>query len=209
MRTTRVPVCHSDRPHYGRGLCRSCYETARVKGTLKEYIKTSTENLTGRVFGKLIVLKRAENKNSHPQWLCKCECGTIKPVDGPGLRHGLIKSCGCSIYIRPYESLYNYCMFHANREHPELLHTLTFEEFVEFTASPFCHYCGEAVVFVVRNINGARAIRYNLDRKNNAEGYCKPNLVVCCKVCNYTKGNRFTYEQFIEIGKVIRSFHGS
>jgi hypothetical protein len=163
-------------------------------------------NMVGLFFGKLEVLRRAGVKGRQALWLCRCECGVEKPVSGGSLRNMKQQSCGCSKHIRPYESLYNYCMFHARREHPELLHNLTYEEFLEHVNTPLCHYCSAEVAFVERNINGERAIRYNLDRKDNLQGYCKENLVVCCKSCNYTKGNRFTYEQFVQIGKVIRSF---
>lgn len=44
---------------------------------------------------------------------------------------------------------------------------------------------------------------YNLDRKDNSKGYSIKNCVVCCTVCNLTRGNRFTYEQFLEIGKLL------
>ena len=163
-------------------------------------------DLTGQVFGKLTVLHRDGTKGSQAMWWCRCECGVEKSIAGGGMRGGRQNSCGCSRYIRPYESLYNYCMFHARRERPELQHTLTYEEFLKFVSKRLCHYCGKGVEFVARNINGKRAIRYNLDRKNNFRGYCAENLVVCCKVCNYTKGDRFNYDQFVQIGKVIRSF---
>ena len=163
-------------------------------------------SLEGKVFGKLTVLARSGSKGGQPVWLCRCECGVEKGIAGNSLRTGRQRSCGCSKYIRPYESLYNYCLFHAAREHPELDHTLTYEEFLTFVNDLSCHCCESAVEFVARNINGKRAIRYNLDRKDNGRGYCADNLVVCCKRCNYTKGDRFTYEQFVQIGKVIRSF---
>jgi len=33
-------------------------------------------------------------------WLCKCKCGTEKPVFGSMLRRGMSKSCGCRCYKR-------------------------------------------------------------------------------------------------------------
>ena len=160
-------------------------------------------------FGKLKTLRRAGTKSNQSMWTCRCDCGVTKDIAACSLRRGASKSCGCNKYIRPYESLYNYCMFHAEREHPELIHSLTYEQFLAFTNTPVCHYCEAPVEFVARNINEPRAIRYNLDRKDNGVGYCKYNLVVCCKICNYTKGNRFTSKQFVEIGRVIRSFRES
>lgn len=52
-------------------------------------------DLTGRRFGRLTVIKRAETKSQPPRWICKCECGEILEVSGPHLRAGQTKSCGC------------------------------------------------------------------------------------------------------------------
>lgn len=48
-------------------------------------------DLTGQKFGRWEVLGRAEKLH----WICRCECGTEKPVDGGSLRRGDTKSCGC------------------------------------------------------------------------------------------------------------------
>lgn len=52
-------------------------------------------DLTGRNFGKLTVLERAENKWKLTAWLCKCECGNTCVVLSQNLRNGQTKSCGC------------------------------------------------------------------------------------------------------------------
>lgn len=54
-------------------------------------------DLTGQKFGKLTVIKRAENNAKHGeiQWICKCDCGNIVTVIGKLLRNGEVKSCGC------------------------------------------------------------------------------------------------------------------
>lgn len=40
-------------------------------------------DLTGKRFGKLTVIKFAENdKYSRPKWLCKCDCGNEKVIAG-------------------------------------------------------------------------------------------------------------------------------
>ena len=52
-------------------------------------------DLTSQTFGKLKVLKRAENRDKRVFWLCKCECGNIKEVSAYNLKSGKIKSCGC------------------------------------------------------------------------------------------------------------------
>ncbi len=52
-------------------------------------------DLTGQRFGKLTVIKRAENKNNRTMWLCVCECGNESIVWADDLKHGKIVSCGC------------------------------------------------------------------------------------------------------------------
>ncbi len=54
-------------------------------------------DLTGQKFGRLTVLKR--DKTVSPTkgafWVCECQCGTVKTIDGCALRGGLTLSCGC------------------------------------------------------------------------------------------------------------------
>lgn len=69
----------------------------------EECVKKSKKTLVGQKFGKLTVIKRAEDyispKGKHsPMWLCKCECGKIKPIAQSSLKFGSVKSCGCSRY---------------------------------------------------------------------------------------------------------------
>lgn len=52
-------------------------------------------DLTGRRFGKLVVLSYTEVKKGQPHWLCKCDCGTIKEFNGHTLKQGGAISCGC------------------------------------------------------------------------------------------------------------------
>lgn len=53
-------------------------------------------DLTEMKFGRLRVIKRAENnKYNRAQWLCECECGNTVIVSGNALLKGNTKSCGC------------------------------------------------------------------------------------------------------------------
>lgn len=52
-------------------------------------------DLTNERFGKLMVIKRAPNKNKRTMWLCKCDCGNEVEVRSDQLRGGITKSCGC------------------------------------------------------------------------------------------------------------------
>jgi len=53
-------------------------------------------NLIGQRFGKLVVLERVENdKFGKTRWLCQCDCGNTKIINGSSLLRGLTTSCGC------------------------------------------------------------------------------------------------------------------
>ena len=58
-------------------------------------------DLTGRRFGRLLVLERAGSyvcdygTHSSPTWRCRCDCGRETVVLGLALRRGNTRSCGC------------------------------------------------------------------------------------------------------------------
>lgn len=53
--------------------------------------------LSGKRFGKLHVVGFSEIINGKTYWICKCDCGNVKSVNGHYLRCGDTKSCGCLI----------------------------------------------------------------------------------------------------------------
>lgn len=50
---------------------------------------------TGKTYGYLTVISRAESKDGRAMWKCKCKCGNECIVPGKVLRSGHTKSCGC------------------------------------------------------------------------------------------------------------------
>lgn len=56
-------------------------------------------DLTGMIFGDLIVIKLHSKKPT--KWLCKCKCGNTSIVDTRNLRSGHTTTCGCSKYKTP------------------------------------------------------------------------------------------------------------
>ncbi len=65
------------------------------------------KDLTGQRFGKLKVVGMAPRIQGKPiKWICQCDCGKIKEVDGSNMKQGKIKSCGCEQNAsRPQEDL--------------------------------------------------------------------------------------------------------
>lgn len=68
-----------------------------VGGVAKSCGCIRKENIIGQKFGRWSVLESTELKDSNRGylWLCKCDCGTIKPISGNSLRMGKTRSCGC------------------------------------------------------------------------------------------------------------------
>lgn len=52
-------------------------------------------DLTGQRFGRFTVMERGNSKNNEVMWLCRCDCGNEKFVEGHHLKDGTSKSCGC------------------------------------------------------------------------------------------------------------------
>ena len=89
---------------YNKGLSilNISYELNRDKSTIRKYIKDmgltkepKTVDLTGKIYGKLVVLELDHVEKSKRYWKCQCECGNTTVVREGNLRHGITKSCGC------------------------------------------------------------------------------------------------------------------
>ena len=65
------------------------------------------ENLVGRTFERLTVIKRNEkNTTNTSMWDCLCDCGNIIITRGSSLRSGHTKSCGCLHNIHKNKSTF-------------------------------------------------------------------------------------------------------
>lgn len=53
-------------------------------------------DLSGQRFGKLTVLRPAENIGAVTAWVCRCDCGREIVIRTSHLRNGGNRSCGCS-----------------------------------------------------------------------------------------------------------------
>lgn len=65
------------------------------KGNSTKCKYCKAENLIGKKFNQLTVIKRIINNNDKVMWECECACGNKTIVRGDSLRSGHTKSCGC------------------------------------------------------------------------------------------------------------------
>lgn len=82
-----------DSRHLRQGITISCGSCEF--GQKKETRGRTADDLSGKVFGRLTVLERAENKRGLVVWKCRCSCGNLINATAHDLKMGLKKSCGC------------------------------------------------------------------------------------------------------------------
>jgi len=147
-------------------------------------------NEIGKKYGKLTVIRRAENykKNGSVQWYCVCNCGNPKEIKvrAHSLRCGHTKSCGCLVVEKTKET-------HTNKT----VSQETKKKMSEATKGQLRNHCMSDIgkkypyrgkyergSFVVRRvnhiINGAR--KRNLDVTISKEEIAKM-IVSSCSYC--------------------------
>lgn len=63
---------------------------------MKTHFHGKAIDLTGKQFGRMTVLSRAENSATKKiMWRCRCSCGVEAVVRSINLRRGATTSCGC------------------------------------------------------------------------------------------------------------------
>jgi len=142
-------------------------------------------DLTGRRFGRLLVLKVAGKDNQNKRvWECLCDCGNLTIVRGSTLVAGHTRSCGCYNRERRAETLIARITTHGKSADPiyyvwEAMKARCYNE----KESNYKRYgargikvCKEWLKFenFYRDM-GDPPKGYTLDRLNNNGNYCKKN----------------------------------
>ena len=70
-----------------------------AKQQWKEISIGRSTNYANQKFGKLTCLYRTENNSSGTVWVCKCECGNIKPFAISKLKKRQNPTCGCGLSL--------------------------------------------------------------------------------------------------------------
>jgi hypothetical protein len=194
--------------HLRSGAVKSCGCYSRDIAKIPKPIQ---DDLTGKKFGRLTVVRVARRGGSGRGiiWFCQCDCGNTSEVPGIGLRgpHGT-RSCGCLNSERfarmarsrrakdPWATEAHHYHFGATKRN--LSWGLSTVDFRSMVLAP-CHYCGAPPnqLCGAAELKETGVLRQGIDRVDSTKGYTPGNCVPCCWTCNCAKG-KLTYQEFIE-----------
>lgn len=180
-------------------------------------------DLTEQRFGYLTVLSQhsSTRKGNHTviRWLCRCDCGTEKPVTSTDLIQGRSKTCNgrtclfalevrqrnrgprCSSLEQVFRS------YRLRAKHKGNAFEITSEEFDEI-AQQNCYYCCVPPSNTSRRGPQSKRYVYNgIDRIDSSKGYVRGNMRPCCWICNRMK-NTLSAVEFLAHIKQIAACHG-
>jgi len=140
-------------------------------------------DMSGKVFGAWTALERCgSGKDGNAFWLCICECGERRAINGRSLRYGLSKSCGC----RTGEAIAE-----GNRKHgmsyiPEyMVWALMKNRCSNPNYTHYKNYGGRGITVCDSWLSGFEAFyadmgprpsnQHSLDRIDNSKGYSPDN----------------------------------
>ncbi len=106
---------------------------------------------------------------------------------------------------RPYEWLYEKFRKLARSRDIIVSGDITYEQFVKYTETPFCHYCNEPLTFHSYVPKRGESFRTNLDRKDNNGPYSVDNVVPCCWRCNNAKSDKYSYTEWYAMNSYFRN----
>ncbi len=151
----------------------------------------------GDKFGRLTVIAFDHyDKHKRKHFLCRCECGTEKTIQGSLLTSGNTQSCGClSLEVKKAKRLpenkgvINHIILQYKRHARDrgLSWELSYEDVERLIKAP-CFYCGAFNSNHKVTKNCKEGFDHNgIDRIDSAAGYVPDNVVPCCKTCNSAK----------------------
>jgi hypothetical protein len=180
------------------------------------------KDLTGQKFGRLFVIKKISDKGvKHINWMCRCECGVVKSINGDAIKRGLTKSCGClrkdngtwnkgkigasSHMFRGYKnlprSLFSEIKYKAGKRKIDFYLTITYLWYLyEDIQKGKCAISGIEIEFENQlNINSNLC---SLDRIDSSKGYVVGNVQWVDRRINFMKQS-MSQQEFIDMCKTI------
>lgn len=145
------------------------------------------KDLTGKRFGKLLVLSCIGTVNGRAKWKCLCDCGIKTSILSNNLRKNKENRCGKCSKLGDKEALARiiYRDYRHRAINSSLEFSLSLDKF-KYLISKNCFYCGEPPQNS-KNRCG-KTFPYNgVDRIDSEKGYFVSNVRPCCGICNTMK----------------------
>ncbi len=180
--------------------CRRCNAESKRQFNLVDY--------TGQRFGKLVAVRRtAHFRSSFFMWLFRCDCGRVVeriPVDVAAVvKRGGVPCCPeCRPPSRKGDNaevvVHRLWKQYRVGAHARKLEFALTEEEVRQLVTGDCEYCGTPPSRQIqRGPKSASLLVNGIDRKHNAQGYTRDNVVSCCWRCNRSKRD-MSYEDWMD-----------
>ena len=155
----------------------------------------------GARFAKLTVLADAGRKHRAKMWICRCDCGKEKVINGSNLRKGASRSCGCAFhgYKPGWASLLQMArQYHKWAVIRNLALELTSGQVIFLLTQP-CYYCGclPNMSYRYHSSGKGACLRNGIDRLDPALGYVEGNVVTACWTCNRAKAS-MSKQEFLD-----------
>lgn len=157
----------------------------------------SKELSPGLKINKLTIIRlHHKDKRWRRHYLCRCDCGNEKVIQGSLIISGNTKSCGCLLAesmkkkrLPNNRGVINQIILsykrHAKRR--GLIWELNFDDVFGIINKP-CYYCGIYNSNKKITKNCREGFQYNsIDRVDSNKGYVINNVVPCCERCNKAK----------------------
>ena len=141
-------------------------------------------DMTGKRFGKLLVLALGERRGTTPLWVCKCDCGESLEASGSELRAGRYKSCGCF----RVEAIAGRNTTHGGTKSPEYRVWQAMKlRCLSKNSVGYHNYGGIGITICerwlasyqsfIQDMGNRPSSRHTLERKDNSLGYSPENCV--------------------------------
>ena len=160
-----------------------------TSGKVKSCGCLRSPDLTGRKFGRLLVLRRVTEKlYGKPAWWCRCDCGAEKLIGTNALTVGKTVSCGCynrenAGRLRRTHGLSRTAWYKRWAQRHRKRDGLGWTEDMDillFTIQPVCVICGSKEDLTVDHVRPF----------SKGFGLCPGNVVVLCRPCNCKKADK-------------------
>jgi hypothetical protein len=177
-------------------------------------IKTCGKDLSGRRFGRLIVLGDVDrSKNGSVIWICLCDCGNLTERVGSDLtRRHKNKTCADCQKLDFGEAATNlyFLQYKTGAKERALEFKLSLEEFIN-KISQNCYYCGDEPEYLgadmFKRYHGS-IYANGIDRIDSKKGYSIKNTVPCCKFCNMAKLDLSKKDFLANVKRVVQFQNG-